>query len=87
MVLDRDLRRILDVEPAEHGPQDFTSTFNGSITDPGQGCTIVLEFFQTILAMPPDDSAKILRSFARAGQEGLPRTDFQPILFCITFPL
>jgi hypothetical protein len=59
--------RVIRQVALRHGPQQFASTFNGSITDPGQGCTIVLDFFQTILAMPPEESAKILRSFARAG--------------------
>lgn len=50
-----------------HGAGLFKASFDGSITDPKQGCRIVLDFFQTILAMPPDASAKLLRSFARAG--------------------
>lgn len=60
-------QQVIRQMATRYGPQEFASTFNGSIADPKQGCAIVLDFFQTILAMPPDASAKILRSFARAG--------------------
>lgn len=49
-----------------HGAAEFTSTFDGSIADPGEGCAIVLDFFQTILSLPPDSSAKLLRSLGQA---------------------
>lgn len=60
-------QQVMRQVATRHGAGLFKASFDGSIADPKQGCAIVLDFFQTILAMPPDASAKLLRSFAQAG--------------------